>query len=84
MMLHSLTDRDSKYPVYMDLNFSMTVKRLMKIICELESIGAKIVGISCNQCGGNQGLFSKLGVTKDKPYFTNHFDLLRLIHCFFN
>ena len=81
MMLRSLTAK-WKYPVFMDLKYAVSVSRLMNIIFECESVSALVMAISCDQCGGNQGLLAKLGITPDKPYFINPVDALRLIFWF--
>ena len=79
-MLRSLTDKTIKYDIFMDLNYRMTKPRILKIICETESVGAFACGICCDQCGCNQGLLKDLGVTLEKPYFTNPVDPKRVCH----
>ena len=84
VMLRSLTDKSIKIVFYCDLNSKMSINRLNATIAEAEAFGAIVKAVSCDQCGGNQGLYNNLGVTPEKPYFENPVDKSRKVHAFFD
>ena len=60
----------------------MTENCLNATIAEAEAFAAIVKAASWDQCGGNWGLYNKLGVTREKPYFDNPVDKSRKYHAF--
>ena len=86
--LHVAMVRGLAYPfkqaVWTGLDVPMTEETLKEIIKAVEELGYHVVAGVADQGGGNQGLFTKLGISAENPYMKHPFDGNRRIYMFFD
>ena len=52
----------------------LTLETYTQLIYELESIGIEVLASVCDHGGRNEALARELGITVERPFFTNPFD----------
>lgn len=55
--------------IYFDHDKDVTKKNLFSVLERLQEVGFTVVSITCDMGAENRTLYTKLGVSKDKPWF---------------
>ena len=61
-------------PIEIEFDKGLSLETFTQIIYELESIGIEVQAAVCDQGGRNEALARELGITAERPFFSNPFD----------
>ena len=71
---------DWKYVYFIEYDKKLTKERFNEVILSIELLGIHVLCSTCDQGPRNESLAKSLGVTNDKPYFTNPMDPTRNVY----
>lgn len=60
-----------KQPIYLEFDTQISEEILFDIITKLHNVQYNVVGIVSDCGGGNRGLWNKLEISEEKPFFAN-------------